>query len=181
MARQEATSCSSLKGQVQESDAENPGELPDRLGALLAGAPGPKGSTRVCRRKGGHTNNQTLVPSGNSQGDSKMPRQLEAETDPVLREWPGRRKLSVSDGGETPGENPPCVVTCGAWAVWCRVQLLPMDKEHGGSPSSTAEPADRFRTLRDVYQLGTHTLSSPRKLGGGDRSLGQTTAWRTRR
>lgn len=89
MARQEAASCSSLKGQVQESDAENPRELPDRLGALLAGAPGPEGSARVCRRKGGHTNNQTLVPSGNSQGDSKMPRQLEAETDPVLRERPG--------------------------------------------------------------------------------------------
>lgn len=76
-----AASCSSLKGQVQESSAENPRELPEGLGGgrVTIRSRGPEGSTSACRMKGGHTNNQTLplIPSGNSQGDSKMPGQLE--------------------------------------------------------------------------------------------------------
>lgn len=132
----EAASCSSLKGQVQEGGAENPRELPEGLGGVTIRSQGPEGSASACQRKGVtritkhfHSFLQVTVKvTARCQGSWR------AETEPVLREWPGRRKLSVNDRGETPGENPPCVVTCGVRAAhWCRMQLLSMDREHGES------------------------------------------------
>lgn len=171
---------------MQESGAENPRELPEGLGGVTIRSRGPEGFASACRRKGGHTNNQTLplVPSGNSQGDSKMPGQLEDRNRTSSQRMAREKEAERERQGRNPWRE--STLCSNVWSSGCSLvqnatslngqRTWREPRAMTPSPNSTPEPADQFRTLRDVYQLVTHTLSSPRKLGGEDRSLGQTTA-----